>query len=85
MPSNNRIPPAPSQQLLLQHEPLSYHVYNSTDHVWLGESVHCRFTRDYHEAANFDSFEAADTMMQTAQKKFPDDTLYVMACMPSTG
>lgn len=79
-----KTPPAPSQQMLLQHEPLSYHVYNSTDHTWLGESG-LRFTRDYHDAHNFDDFVEADEIMQKAQKKWPDDTLYVMACMPSTG
>lgn len=64
---------------------LSYHVYNSNDHTWLGEGSRPRFTRDYHEAMNFNTFDAADKAMQATQVAFPNDTLYVMACMPSTG
>lgn len=76
-------------QAVINDAVLSYHVYNSTDHVWLGECTKTPkpglFVRDYHHAANFDTFEEADAAMRLAQKKWPDDTLYVMACMPSTG
>lgn len=74
-------------QAVIDDVVLSYHVYNGTDHVWLGDNLvgPPRFTRDYDRAANFDTFEAADKAMQAAQAKWPNDTLYVMACMPSTG
>jgi hypothetical protein len=76
-------------QAVIDDAVLSYHVYNSTDHVWLGDSMQTPkpgiFVSDYNYAASFATFEEADKAMQLAQKKWPDDVLYVMACMPSTG